>query len=167
MVPNEYLPVGVVPSPSVRFAENPLRPIRDAIGAETACQPPASFSKVCTVAAVDDQLLDVTITTCCALPTSASWVTSSGAGGGGGVVGVGAGASLGAGVDVRVGVGVWVGAGAAVDASADVREDKGTAVTLLAAALLATALRAAALLVVTLPGAGVADDTAGAVAAPR
>src|SRR5437868_4551641 len=116
------MPVGVVPSPSVRFAEKPLRPITDAIGANTACHPPASFSKVCTVAAVDDQLAEVTITTCCASPTLASCVTSSAAGGtGGGFVvaaAVGLGDLAGAGVALGVGVGA-AGTVAGVTAATD------------------------------------------------
>jgi hypothetical protein len=76
-----------------------------AIAGKTACHTPASFSNVCSVATSVDQLDDVTITTCCALPTLASCWTSSGCGA---VVGGGFGDAVGVGEAVLVGVGAAV-----------------------------------------------------------
>src|SRR6185437_5350344 len=83
IVPKLYLPVGVFRSPSRLSAENPARPICAAIAGKTARHVVPVFSKVCSVATSVVQLAEVTMTTCCALPTLANCCTSSGAGGGG------------------------------------------------------------------------------------
>jgi hypothetical protein len=88
-----------------------------AIAGKTACQPFASFWKVCRVATSVDHPDDVTITTCCAFPTLASCWTSNGAGGAGVFEGDGAAIFVGVSVGVGVGVGVVLGVGVGVAAA--------------------------------------------------
>ena len=120
------------------FAEKPASPIFAAIAGKTARQLPASFSKVCSVAISVDQLADVTTTTCCALPTSASCWTSNGVADGLGVAVGAGGCAVAVGFAVGFGVGVGVGVAAAMsDGGLDAGE---LATAVLSGATLAGAL---------------------------
>jgi hypothetical protein len=88
------------------------------VAGKTARHFPASFSNVCRVAWLVPQPVEVTITTCCALPTFASCSTSSGGGGAGATVAdrFGWADAVGPGFGLAFGLGFAVAANAWVDA---------------------------------------------------